>query len=751
MSSQADYDKRLAEEVGSLSTRLVTAVNKQVELEETILELRKQVSALKLKNEQLNQSDIKLKTILPKYIKLQDDYRETLTKKKEAESQNTKLQGEVEDLTASLFDEANTMVSNASRETHNFKIKNRKLYEELDEKNIIINDLQEQLQDLKQMFIKMEEQSKIQSYLQSNTPKIESSTDFNETNSIHTNTNFSESKLSKYNTRSTLGDEESQNYNLQQLQRIIYSPLITSIRFDLNNYNIDFKGFVYQLIKPDFQFDLSHLKTIPFFKSIWQSEIENCIHYIPSLPATTTLLNRWQKGKTFWGSLIEGKVSIEPIKGSNETFKLTYKGNNASGNSSNENTESISNRSSATGSVVPVAIKDPCTFCGEARNDSLEHCRLYHLKLFESNTANNSGNNLTNQDQQGNNDNTHVIASYPLCNYCLIKLRNLCDFFAKIRLIRSNIFKLKQNDSFDEFIVVPGSFGQFKRSNTISNRNGTYSSSSTSSSSTSSVSSSSATTANGESLNSTTHNIQLDRTEESKLIKLYIMMLLIRSKIFWSKLGFWDTIDQINEINLDEIHYEAFSYLIPKPTQQQQQQQQQGDIRSQSNFNSPRQLVDGRSVLSGSISSPRQPNLDKQQKDSIVDETVAQLQRDGVVRSETASAEEKFEDAISDETNGQEQLRSEKLQTGKTVTEPNSVSESEPVQEPEQVRSKSNNNTNNKNKDTKIEDSDAEHTFSLKRSHSKQFKDQLNKELDQTLEMLAENIDFDESSNGNCN
>ncbi|KAF6069474.1 GDP/GTP exchange factor Sec2p family protein [Candida albicans] len=713
MSSQADYDKRLAEEVGSLSTRLVTAVNKQVELEETILELRKQVSALKLKNEQLNQSDIKLKTILPKYIKLQDDYRETLTKKKEAESQNTKLQGEVEDLTASLFDEANTMVSNASRETHNFKIKNRKLYEELDEKNIIINDLQEQLQDLKQMFIKMEEQN------------------FNETNSIHTNTNFSESKLSKYNTRSTLGDEESQNYNLQQLQRIIYSPLITSIRFDLNNYNIDFKGFVYQLIKPDFQFDLSHLKTIPFFKSIWQSEIENCIHYIPSLPATTTLLNRWQKGKTFWGSLIEGKVSIEPIKGSNETFKLTYKGNNASGNSSNENTD------------------NPCTFCGEARNDSLEHCRLYHLKLFESNTANNSGNNSTNQDQQGNNDNTHVIASYPLCNYCLIKLRNLCDFFAKIRLIRSNIFKLKQNDSFDEFIVVPGSFGQFKRSNTISNRNGTYSSSSTSSSSTSSVSSSSATTANGESLNSTTHNIQLERTEESKLIKLYIMMLLIRSKIFWSKLGFWDTIDQINEINLDEIHYEAFSYLIPKPTQQQQQQQ--GDIRSQSNFNSPRQSVDGRSVLSGSISSPRQPNLDKQQKDSIVDETVAQLQRDGVVRSETASAEEKFEDAISDETDGQEQLRSEKLQTGKTVTEPNSVSESEPVQEPEQVRSKSNNNTNNKNKDTKIEDSDAEHTFSLKRSHSKQFKDQLNKELDQTLEMLAENIDFDESSNGNGN
>ena len=41
-----------------------------------------------------------------------------------------------------------------------------------------------------------------------------------------------------------------------------------------------------------------------------------------------------------------------------------------------------------------------------------------------------------------------------------------------------------------------------------------------------------------------------------------------------------------------------------------------------------------------------------------------------MVRSETASAEEKFEDAISDETDGQEQLRSEKLQTGKPLQNP---------------------------------------------------------------------------------
>ena len=96
-------------------------------------------------------------------------------------------------------------------------------------------------------------------------------------------------------------------------------------------------------------------------------------------------------------------------------------------------------------------------------------------------------------------------------------------------------------------------------------------------------------------------------------------------------------------------------------------------------------------------------------------------------------------------------MRSEKLQTGKPLQNPILYLNLNPYKNQNKCDLKSNNNTNNKNKDTKIEDSDAEHTFSLKRSHSKQFKDQLNKELDQTLEMLAENIDFDESSNGNGN
>ena len=115
---------------------------------------------------------------------------------------------------------------------------------------------------------------------------------------------------------------------------------------------------------------------------------------------------------------MEGKAVIEPISGVNETFKLAYKGDKLSKD-------------------VPVAIKDPCSFCGQSKDDILEHSRLYSLKLLNPDSS-----SVTAETQE-------VIVSYPLCNYCLIKLRTICDFFAKIRLISKNVYKLKQSNQFE--------------------------------------------------------------------------------------------------------------------------------------------------------------------------------------------------------------------------------------------------------------------------------------------------------------
>ncbi|KAI5950789.1 SEC2 [Candida jiufengensis] len=531
MTSVEDDEKRLAEELANLSTRLMTEVNKQVEQEETILNLRKTINSLKEANKVLISSDENYKLILPKYLKLQDEFKQTNIKKEVAESENKKLSAEVEDLTASLFDEANTMVSNASRETHNFKVKNKKLYEEIDEKNIIISNLQDQLQDLKQMFIKIEDQERLKLYTSNlNTPVLEQENQFEQINLEEDETtkdqknetiaNNEPPSTTTSNSNNIVADYE--DLQIKELTNNLITSHISSIRFDLNNYNKDFKGFVYTLIKPDFILDQTHLKTLNFYKQIWTNEIENLIEFIPNLPQTS-ILNRWQKTKVFWTSLIDGRVSIEPIKGFHDNFK--------------NSTTTINPE------LIKIAIKEPCGFCGEIRSNNFEHCRLYNYKIYEIDDS--------------------LIASFPLCNYCLTKLRNLCDLYAKIRILKSNIYKLKQNNQFDEYAYVPTAASNFyKRANsntstkaptttTTNNSNSVppspgkleRQSSSTSttpqpeSTQSSSVNSSTSTIINSDLMNSHIHEIDLDEVEEKKIKKVYIQFLIIRLKIFYSKLG----------------------------------------------------------------------------------------------------------------------------------------------------------------------------------------------------------------------
>jgi hypothetical protein len=460
--SDEGVESRLAEEVSSLSIKLVESLQKQLELEQIVHNVNRELIQLKARNQELTSIESDYNLILLENKRLIDELNQSRVIQRDFESKNAELNAEVEDLTASLFDEANRMVSDASRETHNFKIKNRRLIEELDEKDEIISSLQQQLTDLKLLMNDMEDNEK-------------------KRNSIvpvsYTNIN----------------DDDPLNQS-------IYSPTIRSIRLDLNNYNHDFKSFIYSIIKPDFIFELSYLKTFRFFKKLWQEEIEVSLSSVPAI-SQNTLFKNFQRGKTFWSSIVEGRAIIEPIKGTNESFKLSYKGDINPGE-------------------APVAIEDPCSICGENRDDNLEHSRLYFFKLL--------------QDLESN----EVIACFPLCNYCVIKIRNICDFFAKLRLINKNIYKLSANSLFDEFSANSNTqFSQFKL-NSNSSLPDNYS--------------------NSNLVNSNKKRILLDSVEEAKLIKIYMSLILIRSKIFWSKLGIWDNYEEIKEINIDETKLQTF-------------------------------------------------------------------------------------------------------------------------------------------------------------------------------------------------
>lgn len=421
--SEESLSDRLTEEITALSTKLVTAVSKQLELEEKLLYYHRENHQLKTKVNELANIDNRYTEIELKYQDLSKNFSKISKERDAFDDQNKKLQLEVEELTASLFDEANKMVDNASRETYNFKIKNRKLYEEIDEKNLIIENLQNELVELKKMFEDEERKNK--------TKRIS----LNQTNSSKDVINSSITR------HESVQEEEDENF----FDSSIFSPKLKAIRFDLENYK-DFKEFATHLINPTYNFDLTSLKLNKWFKKIWVEEIENSFT-IPS----TNLFNRWQKGKYFWNAIIEGKIKIEPLKNINDTIGEDIKNQGFSG---------------------------PCDFCQEVRNEKLEYLRLHSLKL------------------------THVELNepveYQLCNYCLIKIRNVCDFFAKLRLVNKNFYKLD----------LP------------------------------------------------------DHTTEYKLIKIYLNLCLIRCKNFWGKIGYYDNVNEISQINIDEIDTNDFKLLL---------------------------------------------------------------------------------------------------------------------------------------------------------------------------------------------
>lgn len=716
-----NLDKRLEEEIGNLSTRLVTAVNRQVELEETVLHLRKTISELQSKNAVLTKSDENYQLILPKYLKLQEDFKDANIKKEVAENENGRLKSEVDDLTATLFDEANTMVSNASRETHNFKIKNKKLYEEIDEKNIIISNLQDQLQDLKQMFLKMEDKQRVM------------------LSSSHASTPNLEQKGFNLDTKSV--DED---YQVQQLSNSLYAPLITSLRFDLNNYNRDFKGFVYALLKPDFTLDSTHLKNHVYFKPIWTDEIESTVMHIPNLPSST-LLNRWQKNKVFWSSLIDGRVSIEPIKGYSEGSSRV-----------------VSGGTPVAPELLSIATEEPCAFCGESRAKLLEHCRLHHYKITEVDEV--------------------MIACYPLCHYCVVKLRNLCDFFAKLRLIKSNVFKLKQTQLYDDYVhggsATSGS-NFYKRT------------SSSSSSAMRSIASSSVAAAASDTdlVNGHIFDLKLNEEEESKLIKIYLILAQIRLKIFYSKLGLWENVNHLNDLNIEEIHYETFSCLISDKEERKTASNDYGTtttttlhmstdsttvrksidssssaVRKSIDSVAARKSIDLRSTSEPIISeksvkdektNAKPGSSSNNSKNNLVPPSLrTKPESSRLATPEDESDTREFEDASS---NFKSEVKESSTSQPDSKLEPNAfklklrqgstLKPSLATSTPEKARPQSELTEAQlflQKMKTKSNSPDMKNS-ELKRSKSKskEFKAKMDKELDQTLEMLAENMEAD--------
>lgn len=152
MASEDTADAEMTAQVTALSTKLLEAIDRQADLEDQVQVMRRELDHSRRENmkyeDQLKNGDL----VSTSSVALEK------MKRIAAEQQVSHLQSEIEELTSSLFDEANKMVAKANRETNDREKRNDQLVQQLKERDMLLENMQEQLTGLKLVLQNMTDQ-----------------------------------------------------------------------------------------------------------------------------------------------------------------------------------------------------------------------------------------------------------------------------------------------------------------------------------------------------------------------------------------------------------------------------------------------------------------------------------------------------------------------------------------------------------------------------------------------------------------
>ncbi|CDK26875.1 unnamed protein product [Kuraishia capsulata CBS 1993] len=437
MADLALDNDRVSQEVSSLSTRLMQSMETQMNMETEIRGLRKAVESSRLELETLRPVAQRVEAAETESVALAAKLLEETKRREEAESEARKLGAEVEELSASVFDEANNMVSNANREKHDFKTRNEKLLATLTEKDELIVVLRTELASLKEVLRESEDaqtNKRRSTFLDS---PFASTTDLG-TGSVLVGASGKDNGESSSGLPLSAGPLESYN------NALVYSPTYNLLRFDLTEYKdfCDMVRFLNERIVKTYEYAV--MKDLVFFKRVMLEDVENTLR-LDTAPGV-----RYFHKKTVIGALVEGRVVIEPISGVNELWRPGHRKPAENVTDAPESAPEAPATSEPDSEVLtatselkdnlfsypkdspPVATLSNCALCGEDRNEKLDHARMYNLKIYSKRPV----------KQEAITEFTHT---YSLCGCCLMRVRRTCELFALLRNI-NNAYRTKIYD-----------------------------------------------------------------------------------------------------------------------------------------------------------------------------------------------------------------------------------------------------------------------------------------------------------------
>ncbi len=443
----------LDEEVATLSTKLINAINHQTTLDDNLSATRLALDSASERIRQLERQVedqremlagdvwVKRKTVEAEKATLLARVAEEKKARLDMEQQKKKIEQELENLTAALFEEANKMVISAKEEARleqeALHRKNDQLRAQLADGEALLKSQQEQLRELKHVLELMSTEKEEQ--LPSTVP--------------------SSPGFSKFDPR----DEVPSDSLLHQGEPLPLSPsyptsftqlLQPVLRTDLASY-ADFKDLIRTSKRlsgsrlppgsssglPSLGLSLGSMASQPPLSNGSNSSLSTT----STPPATSPQTPVTPASTVSAGSPAAVAAVLPPLKETKfykraltEDIEPTLRLDTAPGLSWLARRSVLAAMTDGSLVVEPVPAAStgrfgriirpelyPCSLCGESRSDE-EYLRTHRFRTSESGSA-----------QSG----------YPLCKYCLARVRSTCDFLGFLRIVKGGHWRADDEDA----------------------------------------------------------------------------------------------------------------------------------------------------------------------------------------------------------------------------------------------------------------------------------------------------------------
>ncbi|EOA85670.1 uncharacterized protein SETTUDRAFT_161852 [Exserohilum turcica Et28A] len=427
-----DSHPDFSQEVSTLSTKLINAINHSTMLDDSLQQARHELEAAKdklmLLEAQVKEHENKVakgllveKVVYDKMEKqLMSELKEERKRRAQAEAAKRKTDGEVEALTAALFEEANVMVAAARKETEASERRGEQLKQQLGDAAVLQHSLQDQLQDLKNVVEKMssygdDSESHILTTTSTTAPSTPAITPADKMSKLFEAMNL---------TPSTPGTDEITPDHPLHFSHLIHPVLRSDLtaftefqdmlrisarsapasRASSGNYSsltvlglgsltnssttsLPSKSSTPTTHSPretGASANIPNLKDEKFYKRALAEDIE------PTLRLDIAPGLSWMARRTVLSSITAGSLVVEPNPASSSRFRM------------------------------PIF---PCSLCGESRSGD-QYARKFRFKPSDT------------EDAQ----------RYPLCDYCLARVRATCDYIGFLRMVAAGHWRAETEE-----------------------------------------------------------------------------------------------------------------------------------------------------------------------------------------------------------------------------------------------------------------------------------------------------------------